>query len=82
MEHLTVDSIYNEIMFLSNADKQILYARMQKEFHKEDEIIAFSTYGKPLTQKQYIEKIEKAIEEADRGELITDDELQKETEMW
>ena len=82
MEHLTVDSIYNEIMFLSNADKQILYARMQKEFHKEDEIIAFSTCGKPLTQKQYIEKIEKAIEEADRGELITDDELQKEIEMW
>ena len=55
---------------------------MQKDFHKNDEIVAFSTYGKPLTQKQYVEKIEKAIEEADRGELITDEELQKEIDTW
>ena len=82
MEYLTVDRIYNEIMLLSNADRQILYARIQKDFHKKDEIIAFSTYGKPLTQKQYVEKIEKAIAEADRGELITDNELQKEIETW
>ena len=82
MEHLTVDNIYNEIMLLSNTDKQILYTRMQKEFQKKDEIIAFSTYGKPLTQKQYVEKIEKAIAEADRGMLITNYELQKEIETW
>ena len=82
MESFTVDSIYNEIMLLSNADKQILYARMKKVFQKKDEIVAFSTYGKPLTQKQYVEKIEKAIAEANRDELITDDELQKEIETW
>ena len=82
MEYFTIDRIYNEIMLLSNDDKQILYDRMQKEFHKKNEIIAFSTQGKPLTQKQYIEKIEKAIAEADRGELITNDELQKEIETW
>jgi len=82
MENLNVDIIYNKIMLLSNADKQILFARMQKEFHKKDEIVAFSTYGIPLTQKQYVEKIEKAIAEANRGELITDDELQKEIETW
>ena len=82
MGFFTVDSIYNEIMLLSNADKQILYARMQKEFNNKDEIVAFSAYGKPLTKKQYIEKIEKAITEADRGELITDNELQKEIETW
>ena len=38
--------------------------------------------GEPLTQEQYVEKIEKAITEADKGELITDDELQKEIETW
>ena len=82
MEHITVDSIYSEIMLLSNTDRQILYARMQKEFHKKDEFVAFSTSGKPLTQKQYVEKIEKAIAEADRGELITEAELLKEIETW
>ena len=82
MAYLTVDHIYNEFMLLSSTDKQTLYARIQKEFHKKDEIVAFSTHGQPLTQKQYIEKIEKAIAEADRGELITDNELQKEIELW
>ena len=82
MEHLTVDSIYNEILLLSNTDKQILYARMQSEFYVKDEVVAYSTYGKSLTQKQYVEKIEAAIAEADRGELITDDELRKEIETW
>jgi len=82
MEYLTVDSIYNDIMHLSNEDKEILYARMQKDFRKKDEIVAFSMFGKPLTQKQYVEKIERAIAEADRGDLITDEELLKEIETW
>ena len=82
MEYLTVDSIYNDIMLLSNEDKEILYARMQKDFRKKDEIVAFSMFGKPLTQKQYVEKIERAIAEADRGDLITDEELLKEIETW
>ena len=55
---------------------------MKKDFQKKDEVIAFSADGKPLTQKQYIEKIEKAIAEANNGELITDNELQKEIETW
>ena len=82
MDYLTVDSIFDKIMLLSNDEKQILFARMQKNFHKKEDIVAFSTYGKPLTQKQFVEKIEKAIAEAERGELITDEELQKEIETW
>ena len=82
MKHLTVDSIYDDIMLLSNADKQNLYVRMQKELYKKDEIVAFTTSGNPLSKKQYVEKIEKAIAEADRGELIIDGELRKEVETW
>ena len=82
MKHLTVDSIYDDIMLLSNADRQNLYVRMQKELYKKDEIVAFTTSGNPLSKKQYVEKIEKAISEADRGELIIDDELRKEVETW
>jgi predicted transcriptional regulator len=79
MEHLTVDSIYKKIMRLSSADREILYARIQKE---REEIIAYTTSDEPLTKRQYIEKIEQAIAEADRGELITDEELQKEIDTW
>ena len=82
MEHLSADSIYNEIMLLPNADRQKLYSRLQKEFQDDDEFVAYTTSGKPLTRNQYIEKINKAIAEADRGELLTTKDLQKEVETW
>jgi len=82
MKHLTVDSIYNDIMLLSNVDRQNLYVRMQKYLYEKDGIVAFTTSGNPLSRKQYVEKIEKAVAEAGRGELVTDDELQKEIETW
>ena len=55
---------------------------MQKELYESQNIVAYTTAGQPLTEKQYIAKIEKAIKQADRGELIMDDELQKEIETW
>jgi len=82
MQHASLDNIYNEIMLLSDSDKERLYQRMQKELRGSQNIVAYTTAGQPLTEKQYIAKIERAIEQADRGELITDDELQKEIETW
>ena len=52
------------------------------EDYKKNMIVAYTTAGMPLTQKQYIEKIEKAMEEADKGELITDEDLEKEIATW
>ena len=77
-----LENIYSDIMLLPRADRQKLYSRMQKELYQDNEIVAYTTAGMPLTQKQYIEKIEKAIAEADRGELITDEELEKEIATW
>ena len=55
---------------------------MREELYQNTEIVAYTTTGKPLTKSEYIEKIEKAIAEADRGELITDEELEKEIATW
>ena len=55
---------------------------IERKVYQSNEIVAYTTTGKPLSQKQYIEKIEKAIAEADRNELITDDELEKEIATW
>ena len=49
---------------------------------EKDKIVAFSTSGNPLTREQYIDNIEKAISTADSGELISDDDLQKEVKTW
>ena len=84
MKHVSLDTIYNEIMLLSDSDRYELYNRMEIEMkiHESRKIIAYSTDGRSLTGKQYVEKIEKAIEQAEKGELITDEELQKEVETW
>jgi len=82
MPHVNIDNIYSQILLLSDTDKERLYQRMQKELSKDSNIAAYTTAGQPLTEKQYIAKIEQAIEQAERGELITDEELQKEIEMW
>ena len=82
MQHTSIDNIYSQIMLLSDSDKEKLYRRMQNELHGSQNIVSYTNAGQPLTEKQYIAKIEKAIEQANRGELITDEELQKEIETW
>ena len=86
MKQTSMENIYNDILLLSDSDRYKLYNRIKKEFYqdraRDKEIVAYTTAGKPLSKKQYIEKIEKAIAEADRNELITDDELEKEIVTW
>ena len=82
MIRTSLDNIFNEIMLLSDIDRDKLYNRMKKEFYRDNEIVSYTTAGNPLTRKQYIEKIERAISEANRGELISDDELEKEITTW
>ena len=82
MKHASLENIYNEIVLLSDSDRYKLYNRMKKEFYQDREIVAYTTAGEPLSRKQYVEKIERAIAEADRNELITDEELEKEILTW
>jgi hypothetical protein len=82
MEHLNVESIYNQIVLLSDTDKEKLYQRIHKELRNSQKVVAYTTAGQSLTEKQYVEKIEQAIRQADMDELITDKELQKEINTW
>jgi hypothetical protein len=82
MEQASVDNIYREIMLLSNYDQYKLYHLMEKELYQNTNIVAYTTLGEPLSQGQYVKKIEKALAEANRNELITDDDLEKEIATW
>ena len=82
MKQACLENIYNEIMLLSDSDRHRLYSRMKEELYQGREIVAYTTAGEPLSKRQYVEKIEKAIAEADRNELITDEELEKEIATW
>ena len=82
MKHTSIDIIYNQILLLSETDKERLYQRMQNELYESQQIAAYSAVGKTLTQKQYVEKVTKAIKQANNGELISDEALQIEIETW
>jgi len=78
----TVDRLYDEIMLLSVSSKDILYDRIRKDLYPENEIVAYSTAGKPLTKNEYVEQIKIGLTQIANGEVITDDELQREIETW
>ena len=78
----TVDRLYDEIMLLSVSSKDILYDRIRKDLYPENEIVAYSTAGKPLTKNEYVEQIKIGLKQIANGEVITDDELQREIETW
>ena len=82
MKHTSLDTIYNEIMLLSGIDRKKLYERMKKDFYHDSDIVACTTTGKPLTESEYIEQINIGLRQIENGEIITDDELQKEIETW
>ena len=82
MEHQNLDNIYNEIMLLSDTDRDKLYNRMKNEFYRDKELATYTTSGKPLTEKEYIEQINVGLRQIENGEMITDKELLKEIETW
>ena len=78
MARLNIESIYNEIVLLSNTDRDNLFNRMKREFYQSSDIIAYSTDGKALTQEQYQEKVRIGIEQCMRGESTDLEDLSKE----
>jgi len=44
---------------------------------KEDKVIAYTSDGKPLTRSAYKSDIDAAIGEADRGEVISQADMEK-----
>jgi len=49
-----------------------------KENSVEEEIVAYSVQGEPLTKEQYIERVQKAS----LGELTSMEDLEKEMQSW
>jgi len=77
MKQVNLDHIYNEIMLLSDSDRNKLYNRMKKEFYNITEIVAYTTNGEALTLEQYRKRVHKGIEQCLRGESIDLEDFSK-----
>ena len=75
MELTSIDTIYNDIMLLSDSDRFKLYNRMKKEYYNNSEIVALTTDGKSLTLEQYRSRVHTGIEQCLEGKSISLEDL-------
>ena len=82
MKQVSWENVYSDVMLLSDTDRHKLYNQMKQRFYQEDEIVAYTTFHKPLTKNEYIEQINNGLRQIENGEMIADDDLKKEIETW
>lgn len=68
--------------YINRADDRLLkiiYAILNQD---ENEIVAYTTSGKPLTRADYRAELKESEEEIKCGEVISHEDLEKEIEKW
>jgi hypothetical protein len=69
--------------YINTADERLLkVVKAVIESYQENEIVAYTVDGIPLNRMAYKEELQKAKEEIKRGEYITQEDLEKESNNW
>ncbi|WP_016990504.1 hypothetical protein [Flavobacterium sp. ACAM 123] len=73
----------NLLQYINQADERLLkVVKAVMESYWEEEVVAYSVDGKPLTKIAYKEELKEAIAEIESGEFTTQEDLEKESENW
>ena len=61
-----------------------VYAMLETYVRKQqpNPVIGYEADGTPITAQAFLRQADKAMEDVDRGEYITLEELEKESEAW
>lgn len=71
------------LQYINSADERLLkVVKAVIESYQEDEIVAYTVNGNPLTRNQYKIELTQAIEEINSGQFISQEDLEKESESW
>lgn len=71
------------LQYINQADERLLkVVKAVMESYWEEEIVAHTIDGKPLTKNAYKEELKEAVAEIKRGEYTTQEDLEKESENW
>lgn len=71
------------IQYIDKADVRLLkVVKAVMESYWEEEIVAYTVGGKPLNKESYQNELNEGIEEIKRGDFITQEDLEKESENW
>jgi hypothetical protein len=68
---------------LNTADERLLkVVKAVIESYQENDVVAYTIAGNPLTRIGYKEELQEAIAEIKRGEYTTQEDLEKESNDW
>jgi hypothetical protein len=59
-----------------------LYQKMYSIIEEKDPIVGYDASGRPIHKSQFIADIKEAEAQIERGEYITIEDLEKESEKW
>ncbi|MFP9112317.1 hypothetical protein ACLI1A_00105 [Flavobacterium sp. RHBU_3] len=68
--HLTDEAVFNKLLAIKN------------DTPNENEIVAYTVLGEPMTRDQYYAKIERGEKDIEEGRFTTQEDLRKEMESW
>jgi hypothetical protein len=70
--------------YIDTADNRLLkmIKALVESYHEEDQIVAYTVDGKPLTRKQYNQELVDAETEIQRGERTSVEDLEKDSQNW
>ena len=70
--------------YVQNADSRFLklVKALADSYDEEDEIVAYTVEGKPLTRTAYHKELIASENEIDKGKFTTQEDLEKESENW
>lgn len=73
----------NLLLYINQADERLLkVVKAVMERYWDEEIVAYSVEGKPLTKLDYKSELNDAVSEIKSGKFITQENLEIESENW
>jgi hypothetical protein len=69
--------------YINTADERLLkVVKAVIESYQENDVVAYTVDGNPLNRVTYREELQEAKAEIKRGEYITQEDLEKESNNW
>ena len=71
------------IQRLLQVKKESVLEKLQEIlFANEEEIVAYTTDGKPLMKEAYFAKVQQGIDDIEKGNYFSDEDFAREIETW
>ena len=70
---LTAELFYSAFLSLPETEKENFLSRLLNSFNNK--VISFTSKGKPLTKKQYVQHIEAVSKEVKKGNFISHEDV-------